>query len=278
MFPAVPPPDVFDHFERVLAPGHEIVTGRKNQRLWRVGGIQTSADEQLLIGKLGWQPTEGEVVSDWLDDEKDWVPVEAKPRNKVIPFGFDGERRILAVLREASSAPTTIAAVFERILRENEAELPEPTTEWSVEPILDTGEFLEWLGSLDYARYVSFTVKLPNPEPPKGDFEDLAARLDRTGATQITEMVRSDREEGLDRANVANDPEIRGAIAMGQQGFASLRGEGTRDGTVTKFNQKETVAREHVDALPDTWTGMWDLLKSFLKDRARNFLDEEQLA
>jgi hypothetical protein len=267
------PPDAYGHFIRVLAPGYEVTTGRKNQRTWRVGGIALDDEFRILTGKLGWQPRGEEIVSDWSEEAKDWVTMTAEPReHKLIPFGYDGERRLLAVLRERSTAPKTIAAVFEKILDENEFELEERTTYWSVEPVLDTREFLDWLQSLEYVRLVSFTAKLPNPEPME-EFGELWDRLQNTHATQITETIKSDREEGLVR--VPDDPDMRQAIAMGRQGFASLRGRGRRDGTVTTFNQEEEVARERVPELPDSWSEMRDVIRHFLVERARRFLDQD---
>ncbi len=54
------PEDLFEHFVRVLAPGYEVVTGRRNQRTWRVGGVQRHAEDRTLTGRLGWVPRGGE--------------------------------------------------------------------------------------------------------------------------------------------------------------------------------------------------------------------------
>lgn len=138
-------------------------------------------------------------MPDWSDEEKDWVTTTMKPRGgRVVPFGFDYETRLLTVLSDRSSPPATVAAVFERILRDNERELPEEerSTEWSVEPILDAEEFIEWLSSLEVVHRVSFTARLPNPEP-RDAFRNLAERMEARRATEYTETLKSDREEGL---------------------------------------------------------------------------------
>lgn len=277
LVPGEVPSDVFDHFFRMLTPGFEVVTGRKHQRVWKVGGIETDWSGRFLTGKLGWQPREDEVVADWSEEEKDWTTLTAEPRqHALLPFGFDGERRLLTILLDgAGTAPETLAKVFEKILRTNEGELAEPTTRWSVEPILDTHEFVDWLKSLDHVRLVSFTAKLPNPEPMDA-FSGLHDRLSGSNATHITETIKSNREEGL--IGVEDDPDVRQAIAMGQQGFASLRGRGRRNGTATTFNQTEEVARERVSDLPSTWGEMREVIRDFLKDRARRFLDEDEPA
>lgn len=257
----------------MLLPGYEVVTGRRHQRVWKVGGLLPH-DDRTLTGQLGWLPKGEEVVPQWSDEEKAWVSSISAPHGgRVMPFGFDGESRLLTVLSDRSSAAPTLGAVFEKILRANEAELPEEqrSTEWSVEPVLDAHEFIEWLRDLDVVRSVSFTARLPNPEP-RDAFKDLADRMAARRATHFTETIRSESDEGL--VGIDEDPDVRQAIAMSKQGFATLRGRGIREGLTTKFSQSDTVATEHVDAVPDHWNEVWVLIREYLKGRLRRFLDE----
>lgn len=268
------PEDVFEHFTRMLAPGYQVVTGRRHQRTWRVGGVVPDREAQTVTGKLGWLPVGEEVVPEWSEEDKDWLSSTTTPQGgRIVPFGFDGESRLLTVLSDRSSAPATVAAVFERILRENERELEiaDRSTEWSVEPILDVEDFLSWLGALDMVASVSFTARLPNPEP-RDAFRDLAERMATRRATQYTETMKSGREEGL--IGVEEDRDFRQAIAMGEQGFATLRGSGRRGGEVTRYSQTSQVATEHVEELPEDWPGVFGLIRHFLKERLRRFLDE----
>jgi hypothetical protein len=66
--------------------------------------------------------------------------------------------------------------------------------------------------------------------------------------TEYTETLKSDREGGLQ--DVEEDRDVRQAIAVGEQGFATLRGRGWRDGHESRFSQSEEAATEHVDQLP----------------------------
>lgn len=271
LLPAEMPEDVFDHFVRMLAPGYEVVTGRNHQRTWRVGGIRIDQKERTLTGRLGWQTKDDEVISEWSDEVMDWLTQTAEPKErKLMPFGFDGDSRILSVLTDGNSAPSTIAAVFEKILRQNEHDLPEPTTDWSVEPVLDRQDFLTWLSELDVVTSVSFTARLPNPEPSEA-FDELYKRLARSHATQYTETMRSEREEGL--IEVEQDRDIRQAIAMGQQGFATLRGKGTRDGVTKSYNQTQAVASESIEELPPSWDDVRALIVECLQGSLRRFKD-----
>jgi hypothetical protein len=163
--------------------------------------------------------------------------------------------------------------VFESILRANERESLEPTTEWSVEPVLDRHSFLDWLNATDVVTLVSFTAKLPNPEPTD-DFKELWERIHSTGATQYTENMRSPAERGLH--DIDQDPGFKQGMAMGQQGYATLRGQGHHaDGSRTTFHQTKAVASEHIDHLPEDWDEARAMLKYFLKQRLRRFLDQE---
>jgi hypothetical protein len=276
LFPSDMPEDVFEHFVRMLAPGYEVVSGRANQRIWKVGGLAVDEEARTLTGKLGWQPREEEPVSEWSEDEMDWISGTAAPtERKLLPFGFDGDSRLLTVLADGSSAASTIAAVFEKILRNNEEELERPTTEWSVEPILDRRDFLSWLNRAQVVTSVSFTARLPNPES-KADFEDLWRRLQDSHATAHTETMRSSREEGLQQ--VAEDRDFSQAIAMGQEGFATLRGKGYRDGVKTTYSQKEAVAADVVEELPYSWNDMRAFLTEKLKSSLRRFTETDRKA
>jgi hypothetical protein len=108
------------------------------------------------------------------------------------------------------------------------------------------------------------------------EFDELHERLESSHATEIRETMRSEREEGL--VGVENDREFREAIAMGEQGFASLGGKGQRDGKVTSFRQNEQVAREREEDLPATWEQIFSLIGDLLKGKLRRFMNDDEAA
>ena len=271
LFTVPMPEDVFEHFVRVLHPGREVVTGRRNQRTWRIGGIVVDAAGRTVFGKIGWVPRGEEQYTEWDDKTLDWISLTASPRGgRIVPFAFDGDTRLLAVLAAPRTPPATTAYVFETVLRKEEAELPEHSTEWSVEPILDADDFRTWLRSVDVLDLVSFSAKLPNPEPSDA-FRDLYERMEARRATQYRETMRSSRETGL--TGIEDDPDFKQAIAMGEQGFATLRGVGHREGAIVRYIQTDTVAKEHVYDLPDDWSEIRRLTIDMVKRRLRRFLD-----
>lgn len=264
----------FEHFRRVLAPGYDVITGRGNQRVWKVGGIRVEEGQELLTGKLGWLPKGKKiVVPTWSDEEQDWTNVPTQAGGGIMPFGFDGEKRLLAILSDRRSRPKSIADAIEQIVQENEEQLVDKTTEWAVEPVLDKREFVEWLKGLDVVHWTKFTARLPNPEP-MDEFDELHKRLTARHATKITETLTSEHDGGL--AGVESDKDFGQAIAMGKQGFATLGGKGQRDGKTSFFRQNEQVAREAVEGLPPTWDDVFALIGSLLKGKLRRFLDDDQ--
>jgi hypothetical protein len=274
MLPEEIPDDVLDHFNRMLPNGWKVETmGGGGNRIWISGGVEIDQKGGAVTGKLGWHPAEEEAVTDYDVQAEDWVvSVEAPHGRVVLPFAFDGDTRILAVLRKGRSRATTIGRVFETILRENEFESQKPTTEWSVEPILDPRDFAEWLESMDVVREVEFVAKLPNPTPTAA-YEEVFKRMENRRATRLTENFHSNRAGGL--KNIQEDDDFTQAEAMATEGFATLRGVGERDGRKTRYNQNERIRRATIPHLPDSWDEMRQVLTGFLKERARGFLGDE---
>jgi len=274
MLPEEIPADVLDHFNRVFPNGWRVVTkGGGGNRIWRSGGVELDREARVVTGKLGWHPAEEEAVTDYDEDAEDWVTsIEAPHGRVVLPFAFDGDTRILAVLRMGRSRAITIGGVFEKILTENECQLMKPTTEWSVEPILDRREFNEWLESMDIVSEVEFVAKLPNPTPNDA-YKDVFKRMEDRRATRLIENFHSNRPTGLQ--NVQDDPEFRQAEAMASEGFATLKGVGERDNRKTRYNQNEKVRRATINDLPGSWEEMRAVLTGFLKEQARGFLGDE---
>lgn len=270
LFPEKIPPDAFDHFVRMLAPGFEVITaGRGHERSWRAGAVEVDRDKRFVTGKLGWHTRDPEIVPSWSEDLKDWPATLKEPVETLMPFAFDGTTRLLGIVHDKKSSPKTLAAVFELILSENERQLTQPTTEWSVEPVLNSEEFIEWLKSLDVVESVGFVARLPNPEPMAA-FDDLAGRMERAHGTEYSARMKSKREEGL--KHIEDDPEFSQAISMGEQGFAQLDGRGRRAGRESTYRQSNRVAYEQIPRLPTDWEQMRELLKELLRTRLRRFL------
>jgi hypothetical protein len=130
---------------------------------------------------------------------------------------------------------------------------------------------VSWLKEQEVVTDVSFTARLPNPEP-RDAFRDLAQRLEARRARSHTETMIGDKESGL--TGIEDDRDFKQAIAMGEQGFATLRGTARTHGATRRFNQKTRVATDHEPELPADWPGILMLIKHALKTRFRRYIEE----
>ena len=236
----------------VLLFGHKVVTGTSRQHEWLLGNRYTLPGESALIGQVGWERDVEEQTSRYDQETREWRDeVEVTGQSAHAPFAFDGTTRVLGVLKHPSFNEKTIAHVFQTLLREGENSRQWPSTEWSVEPILDERDFFAWLDSVQSVTSLTMVAKLPNPDgleefgPVWQEMQDRKARL------ISTKLLAADDNVGLQ--GLREDSRLRGNLAMGRQGFGHVLAMGRQDGHDKPFDQREKVAREVIDDLPQTW-------------------------
>jgi len=249
------PDSVMDHIVEVLLFGKPVVTGRSDrQREWFLGNRHILQDESALTGQIGWQRNDEQqaTVSRYVSETQEWRDeLEPAGRSAHAPFVFDGNSRILGALKHSTFSETTVAKVFQDLLREGEQQREWPSTEWSVEPILDERDFLSWLHSVQAVTSIKLVAKLPNPDgleefgPVWEEMQARSARLDSL------KWVAANEQVGLQ--GLEDDPRVRGNLAMGKQGFGYVEARGRRSGNETVYDQREKVAREVIDDLGQTW-------------------------
>lgn len=247
------PGDFFDHLNEVLLFGAPVETGRRNRRIWKLGNRNIDLEQQVTSGQIGYE-IETQVVQDIYDDDaREWreatEPGEATAR---APFAIDGDTRILGVLQHPTFSASTIANVFEMLLRRGENEREgTPTTEWGVEAVLDVNDFIEWLHGAERVQQVVFTAKLPNPSGLP-EFDPIWTRLQNLNAKQIRETIDAhDDERGLQ--HVEDDIESRGFIAMASNGYGNIRARRRRQNREETYDQKNQVKGVRIETPPQTW-------------------------
>ena len=248
-----PPESVMDHIVEVLRFGEKVPTGpAARQREWLLGNRHILRGESALTGQVGWERDVEEQTSRYDRETQEWRDeVGVAGQSARAPFAFDGNTRVLGVLKHASFRETTIAHVFQTLLREGENAMEWPTTEWSVEPILDERDFFAWLESVQSVTSITMVAKLPNPDgleefgPVWQEMQDRQARL------ISTKLVAADDEVGLQ--GLRQDARLQGNLAMGTQGFGHVLAKGRQNGHDKPFDQRDKVAREVVDELGQTW-------------------------
>lgn len=238
----------------VLLFGHKVVTGPGiYKHEWVLGNRYTLPGETSLIGQVGWERDVAEQTSRYDQETREWLDeVEMTGQSAHAPFALDGTTRVLGVLKHPSFNEKTIANVFQMLLREGENSKEWPSTEWSVEPILDERDFFAWLSSVQSVTSLTMVAKLPNPDgleefgPVWQEMQDRRARL------ISTKLVATDDNVGLQ--GLQEDSRLRGNLAMGRQGFGHVLATGREsNGHEKPFDQREKVAREVVNDLPQTW-------------------------
>jgi hypothetical protein len=266
------PASIMDHIVEVLPFGSRVVTGTRQKRDWILGNRRISADESALSGQIGWEQRGDEPTSRYQPETREWLDVvEPQEHSARAPFVFDGRSRILGVLKHRSFSESTVAKVMQTLLRQGEEQREWPTTEWSVEAILDERDFLSWLHSVQAVTSIKLVTKMPNPDG-LDEFGPIWEEMNQRRARLIsTRMVAANENEGLE--GLEDDERVRGSLAMGRRGFGYVEARGNRNGHETVYDQREKVSREVTDELAPTWSGAVDMMLEVVRRSASRVLE-----
>lgn len=252
-----PPASPIRHLYAVLLEQRTpVVSGRRYQREWRVGNLNLDEDAGTITGLIGWSRSDASLTSVWDEEGKAWRDrVVAADTSAVSPFVFQADRRYLGVLKHPSFREHTLNWVFTEILNRAEMARAVPHVQWAVEPVGDEREFNNWLDSVDQVVELRFTFERPNPDAEEA-FEQLFERLDSLEAEKIREVITArDRQVGLDKQAVKNDPTTQGFIRAAMSAFGFVFGKAFRNGKKVQYDQRDQVLRERVDDVSPTVAG-----------------------
>jgi len=253
LFDVEPPPNVLDHVAEVLLFGEEVETGRKNKRHWILGNRNIDEQNGTLAGQIGWESRGIESTGRYDSSRREWVDdLDQRARAARAPFVFESDGRTLAILKHPSFSESTLSEVFKALLQRGENRRGFHTTDWDVEPIGDTGSFREWLSNADVVNQVQFVAKRPNPDG-LDEFGQVWERMNQHKASLLREIMEAaDPEVGL--VDLEGDQVVNGYLAMSEHAFGYVTARGTRDGRLTRFDQRSAVARRQTEPLPSSWT------------------------
>ncbi len=270
------PPSVMDHLLEVLSFGQSVTAGRgRNVRDWILGNESTLEDGTVLSGQIGWH-RQSERVTDQFDPAtKTWKDsVESAAVTARAPFVFHSPSRILGVLKHPTFSETTVAQVFETLLRQGEERREWPSTEWSVEPILDETDFLNWLRTVDAVQNVNLVARLPNPDGLE-EFGSVWDAMERHRARLLQQIMEAaDPEVGL--INIQEDQRVREHIAMSTNGFGYVTAKGVRDGRKVTYDQRNQVARESTEELGPSWVDTAQDVLDVIRRRYRRVMQRRE--
>jgi hypothetical protein len=66
------PESVLDHIAEVLLFGEPVITGRKNQREWRLGNRRIDLDSQQFTGQVGWERSDQRAGDRYNESSQQW--------------------------------------------------------------------------------------------------------------------------------------------------------------------------------------------------------------
>lgn len=267
-------PDLIEHAKEVLRRAPDFTYGRNEGRLWRVGNLADGENFSYLAGRLGGERQGSVSRARFNPDTQSWGDESVvETHAAVTAFTLMADSRILAVAAHPEISPAMASNVFKGILNSGEATFDFPTTDWGVDPIMNTVEFLDWIDHTPLVTSVKFVFARPNPDGAD-DLQAEMDRLDKLRAKSITEEIAAaDKEEGLDRAALKEDQDFRKHLSAAARSWSTITAHGKRDGEPVNYRQKTSVASERIRTRPHTW---WDLILGVVDaaTRGRKYLDE----
>lgn len=231
------------------------LSGRWWKRSWLLGNVEVRRDsgEEIVAisGQFGWfgeAPTQ-DAPPPYDAAAHRWATEPAQRREGVLAlFALDCRSQIAAVTSLAGDVPVPgFAKALTDLLNQAEIQAAADAAvrtkrEWLVEPVDERGTFEAWVASVDKVTRVSARFHIPNPRS-NDDLDPVVSYLNQLGA--IDGSVAAQNPDGLDPYG---HPMMRGAIAMQENDYGSVRAKGIRPtGEEDEFASKEHPVR---DVLP----------------------------
>lgn len=232
-----------------------------------MGNKESRGEFDAVFGQIGWMRTDLRSSDRYNMAERRWEDViEDAEVSARAPFVIDTRSRLLGVLQHRSfRPPKNIAYVFQTLLRQGENGRADASTEWSVEPILDTAEFSEWLRRVDAVDRIRMVAKLPNPDALP-EFGPVWQRMQAHKAKLLSEAMEA-ADPALGLQGLGEDEQVRAFLAMGANGVSYLVADGHEGGRRRTFDQRERVAREHTGDLAPSWSEVFRTILGMIRGR-----------
>lgn len=261
--------EAVEHLWQVLGQVQTIATEAGGRtRKWRLGDVDRQPLEagDMVWGTFGFERDGVASGAEYDEEARSWTATrEERHIADVVPFIFDGETRLLGVVKRPEFRPNRVAWVLTRMLREAEDRLEPPSSiQWTVEPVVNQQAFYDWLRETPVVLSLTMEVRLHNHDIEE-EMEELEERLTAKGAKQrTTRYSAQDPSEGLQ--GLAQDQEVQAHLAEGALGFGSVRGSGrTGAGAKSTFDERRSTARQPVGELVDYGIELYEQLRSGIR-------------
>ena len=239
------PDDFFDHLVEVLLFGQRVDVPGRGQRTWILGNSEIAQDESYLAGEIGYETPSTSMTPIYDEQAQEWIEEEQPAGGASSPFMIWAESQTLSVFKHPSFSEAVSATVIQKLLNDGESQRAEQSTEWAVEPELDSDEFEEWLSEIDKLDHLKFHVRLPNPDGEE-HFQFLLDHMDGMDAREFTHTLKPRSEQGLSK-DLGGDRITSGLRAMAERSYAQVTAKGrTVAGALKKFSQRQSAKRTYV--------------------------------
>jgi hypothetical protein len=253
-----------DDLGRVFSFGGPVVTGRRYQREWRLGNIETTPSNDAIFGQIGWIRADIRTADRYDEKARRWVDVVEDTKVSARSAFVIAKSGLMGVLQHQSFKPKTTAHVFQELAQNAENSRIQASSSWSVEPVVDEGSFATWLKGVVVTR-IKLVVRLPDLDLPLPSSSVLDAMW-RNGACVLEEILEaSDKRRGL--KDLEQDERVNGFLKIASKGFGYVTARGVCGDKETRYDQRERAVQERVGKLPSSWPAVHQLMLNLIRDR-----------
>jgi hypothetical protein len=229
-------------------------------RTWRVS--QPTYIEKFFVGKLGFMSSATETRTYYDESKKDFIeqPVDSR-QGHYVQWAIDTSTQIIAF----ESKPPDIKyqsfiGAFKGLLDERS------DIGLTIENILESAQFFEWVGEVD--RITKFTASLRAPNPDYVSRTKIVQELlEDTNADSA--KVEINKAKGSEES-LNTEKTIRDLVEYGEQGYSTIVARGLKKGRSKLFDSKRRMPVERVDisgpiSVDKIWHYIINELKKFQK-------------
>lgn len=216
----------------------------------------------FLVGKMGFTSLGTEKRADYNEDIKDFVEqtVDAKSSTFVL-WVVDLSQQILAFeIKPPDIRYQSFKGAFEGFLYER------PDIGFSMENIVETSQFLEWVKTVDKVTKFTANLRTPNPDYSKHP-KFIHDVLENPNADRAKiELVKL--SESIDSLNTENT--IKDIVEYGEKGYSSIVARGEKGEQLRIFDSKRRFFVERM-SIPDgidndaKWKSIIKAISNFVK-------------
>ena len=221
-----------DELMTALDPNRTVTRYRKN---WRFSQPKIM-NQKYLVGKLGFISSVQESITDYDENQKDFTQQSIDIRQATFSqWAVDLSTQMIAFETKPPKIRfQSFIGAYKGILNQH------PETGFTVEQILESAKFFDWVGKLDRITRFTASIRAPNP--------DFASRpriirelLEDTNAVSAKVELKSEQSLNTEKTIVQD------LVDYGEDGYSRIVAYGEQNGHKQTFDSKREIATERID-------------------------------